>query len=137
MVFGGVGSWSLRRAAVPAAGGVYCRFDDWPPPEYLGKKRRSRDEINRAGDSGHPGGLLLGTALALMTEAGRSIFNPGIHGFGEVLYAVSSAANNSRQRLCRLSANFTFLELPAGVLHVCGRFGDHCAGVGDCRIAGE
>ncbi len=40
--------------------------------------------------------VLLGTALAMMTDAGRAgMFNHGPHGFSEVLYAVTSAANNN------------------------------------------
>ncbi len=47
--------------------------------------------------------VLMGAALAMMTDAGRSaMLNPGPHGFSEVLYAVSSAANKQRQRLCRI-----------------------------------
>lgn len=50
--------------------------------------------------------VLLGTALAMMTEAGRSgMANPGTHGFSEVLYAVSSAANNNGSAFAGLSAN--------------------------------
>jgi K+-transporting ATPase ATPase A chain len=47
--------------------------------------------------------------LAMMTEAGRSgMFNPGIHGFSEVLYAVSSAANNNGSAFAGLSAATPF-----------------------------
>lgn len=50
--------------------------------------------------------VLMGAALAMMTDAGRSaILNPGPHGFSEVLYAVSSAANNNGSAFAGLSAN--------------------------------
>lgn len=43
-----------------------------------------------------PALVLGGTALAMMTEAGRgAMLNPGAHGFSEVLYALSSASNNN------------------------------------------
>lgn len=50
--------------------------------------------------------VLMGAALAMMTDAGRSaMLNPGPHGFSEVLYAVSSAANNNGSAFAGLSAN--------------------------------
>jgi K+-transporting ATPase ATPase A chain len=40
--------------------------------------------------------VLTGTAIALMSEAGRAtIYNPSTHGFSEVLYAFSFAGNNN------------------------------------------
>ena len=71
-----------------------------------------------------PALVLLGTALALMTEAGRSgIFNPGIHGFSEVLYAVSSAANNNGSAFAGLSANSPFWNCLLAFCMFVGRFG--------------
>lgn len=71
-----------------------------------------------------PALVLLGTALALMTEAGRSgIFNHGIHGFSEVLYAVSSAANNNGSAFAGLSANSPFWNCLLAFCMFVGRFG--------------
>ena len=40
--------------------------------------------------------MLLGTALALMTDEGKAtVYNPEAHGYSEVLYAFSSASNNN------------------------------------------
>ncbi len=62
--------------------------------------------------------VLMGAALAMMTDARRSaMLNPGPHGLAEVLYAVSSAANNNGSAFA-VSAN-SVLELFTGVLHVC------------------
>ena len=61
---------------------------------------------------------------ALMTEAGHSgIFNPGIHGFSEVLYAVSSAANNNGSAFAGLSANSPFWNCLLAFCMFVGRFG--------------
>ncbi len=71
-----------------------------------------------------PALVLIGTALALMTDAGRSgIFNPGIHGFSEVLYAVSSAANNNGSAFAGLSANSPFWNCLLAFCMLVGRFG--------------
>src|SRR3546814_4477453 len=40
--------------------------------------------------------VLCGTAIAVMVDPGRAgIANPGAHGFSEILYAFTSAANNN------------------------------------------
>ncbi len=71
-----------------------------------------------------PALVLLGTALAMMTEAGRAgMFNPGIHGFSEVLYAVSSAANNNGSAFAGLSANSPFWNCLLAFCMFVGRFG--------------
>jgi K+-transporting ATPase ATPase A chain len=47
-----------------------------------------------------------------MTDAGRAgILNPGAHGFSEVLYAFSSAANNNGSAFAGLSANTPFYNV--------------------------
>ncbi len=66
-------------------------------PEYLGKKIDVREmKLTALAILVTPTLVLMGAALAMMTDAGRSaMLNPGPHGFSEVLYAVSSAANNN------------------------------------------
>ncbi len=94
-------------------------------PEYLGKKIDVREmKLTALAILVTPALVLLGTALALMTEAGRSgIFNPGIHGFSEVLYAVSSAANNNGSAFAGLSANSPFWNCLLAFCMFVGRFG--------------
>ena len=46
--------------------------------------------------------ILTFTALAVLTAAGQAgSFNPGPHGFSEILYAFTSATPEQWQRLCR------------------------------------
>ena len=67
--------------------------------------------------------MLLGTALAMMTEAGRAgMFNPGPHGFSEVLYAVTSAANNNGSAFAGLGANTPYYNTALGLAMLFGRF---------------
>ncbi|MEZ2968249.1 potassium-transporting ATPase subunit KdpA [Escherichia coli] len=70
------------------------------------------------------GMVLMGAALAMMTDAGRSaMLNPGPHGFSEVLYAVSSAANNNGSAFAGLSANSPFWNCLLAFCMFVGRFG--------------
>ena len=94
-------------------------------PEYLGKKIDVREmKMTAIAILVTPALVLLGTALALMTEAGRAgIYNPGIHGFSEVLYGVSSAANNNGSAFAGLGANTPFWNSLQAFCMFVGRFG--------------
>jgi hypothetical protein len=79
-------------------------------PEYLGKKIEAHEmKMTSIAILVTPLLVLVGTAIAVMTEAGRAgIANPGAHGFSEVLYAFTSAANNNGSAFAGLSANTPF-----------------------------
>ena len=93
-------------------------------PEYLGKKIDVREmKMTALAILVTPALVLTGSALALMTEAGRAaIFNPGSHGFSEVLYALSSAANNNGSAFAGLAASSPFWNLLLAVCMLLGRF---------------
>lgn len=124
VVFGGVGSGLYGMLmnvllAVFIAGLMIGRT-----PEYLGKKI-GVPEMKMAAIYIliTPSLVLLGTALAMMTDAGRAgMLNPGAHGFSEVLYAVSSAANNNGSAFAGLSANTPFWNILLAVAMLLGRF---------------
>lgn len=125
VVFGGVGSGLYGMLlfvllAVFIAGLMIGRT-----PEYLGKKIDVREmKMTALAILVTPLLVLLGTALAMMTEAGRAgMLNPGTHGFSEVLYAVSSAANNNGSAFAGLSANTPFWNCLLAVCMFAGRFG--------------
>jgi len=68
--------------------------------------------------------VLSGTAIALMLAVGKaSVFNPGAHGFSEVLYAFSSAGNNNGSAFGGLSANVPFYNFMLGVVMLLSRYG--------------
>ncbi|QYF73236.1 potassium-transporting ATPase subunit KdpA [Cryobacterium sp. PAMC25264] len=98
-------------------------------PEYLGKKIGPR-EIKLASlyILITPTLVLLGTALSFAIPAIRadvettSIWNPGLHGFSEVLYAFTSAANNNGSAFAGLTANTPWLNTALGVVMLLGRF---------------
>lgn len=125
VVFGGVGSGLYGMLlfvllAVFIAGLMIGRT-----PEFLGKKIDVREmKMTALAILVTPALVLIGTALAMMTDAGRSgMFNPGIHGFSEVLYAVSSAANNNGSAFGGLSANTPFWNCLLAFCMFFGRFG--------------
>ncbi|MCX3310671.1 potassium-transporting ATPase subunit KdpA [Pantoea vagans] len=125
VVFGGVGTGLYGMLlfvllAVFIAGLMIGRT-----PEFLGKKVDVWEmKMTALAILVTPALVLIGTALAMMTDAGRSAMaNPGIHGFSEVLYAVSSAANNNGSAFAGLSANTPFWNLLLAVCMLLGRFG--------------
>ncbi|WP_272682085.1 potassium-transporting ATPase subunit KdpA [Providencia sp. PROV129] len=125
VVFGGVGSGLYGMLlfvllAVFLAGLMIGRT-----PEYLGKKIEVREmKMVALAILVTPTLVLLGTTIALMTDAGRSgILNPGAHGFSEVLYAFSSAANNNGSAFAGLSANTPFYNVLLAIAMFIGRFG--------------
>ena len=94
-------------------------------PEYLGK----RIEIFEMKMAAvvilvTPLIALSGTAIAVMTPAGiAGVSNPGAHGFSEILYAFSSAANNNGSAFAGLSANTPFYNVMLAAAMWFGRFG--------------
>ena len=98
-------------------------------PEYLGKKIGPR-EIKLAAlyILVMPTLVLAGTALSFAIPGVReevestSIWNPGIHGMSEVLYAFTSAANNNGSAFAGLTANTPWLNTALGVVILLGRF---------------
>jgi K+-transporting ATPase ATPase A chain len=124
VVFGGVGSGLygmlvLAILAVFIAGLMIGRT-----PEYLGKKIESHEmKLTSVAILVTPLVVLLGTALAVVTTAGKAgIANPGPHGFSEILYALTSAGNNNGSAFAGLSANTPFYNTLLGLAMWFGRF---------------
>ncbi|MES1169904.1 MAG: potassium-transporting ATPase subunit KdpA, partial [Leifsonia sp.] len=98
-------------------------------PEYLGKKLGPR-EIKLASlyILTTPAIVLVGTGLSFAIPAVKadvektSILNPGLHGFSEVLYAFTSAANNNGSAFGGLTANTPWLNAALGTAMFLGRF---------------
>ena len=98
-------------------------------PEYLGKRIGPR-EIKLASlyILVTPFLVLAGTALSFAIPGVRedvettSIWNPGVHGLSEVLYAFTSASNNNGSAFAGLTANTPWLNTALGVAMLLGRF---------------
>ena len=125
VIFGGVGSglYGMLLFAILAvfiAGLMIGRT-----PEYLGKKIEAREmKMVAIAVLVTPLLVLLGTAIVVMSPAGRAgIGNPGPHGFSEMLYALSSVANNNGSAFAGLSVNTPFYNALLGAVMWLGRFG--------------
>lgn len=124
VVFGGVGSglYGMLMFAIVAvfvAGLMVGRT-----PEYLGKKIGAFEiKMAMLAILFPCGTVLVGTAVAVISSAGiATIFNPGPHGFSEVLYAFSSAGNNNGSAFAGLGANTPFYNGTLGAAMLIGRF---------------
>lgn len=93
-------------------------------PEYLGKKIQSFEMKMASIAILMPCiTVLIGTAVAVMTEAGRAgVLNPGAQGFSEILYAFTSAGNNNGSAFAGLTANTPFYNTALGICMLFGRF---------------
>jgi K+-transporting ATPase ATPase A chain len=124
VVYGGVGSGlygmlMFALTAVFISGLMVGRT-----PEYLGKKIEAYEmKMASLVILIPPVTVKLGTALAVATAVGRAgILNPGAHGFSEVLYAVSSAANNNGSAFAGLTASTPFYDLLLGFAMLLSRY---------------
>ncbi len=125
VVFGGVGSglYGMLIFAILAvfiAGLMIGRT-----PEYLGKKIEAYEmKMTSIAILVTPLLVLAGTAIAVMTDAGKAgIANPGAHGYSEILYAFTSAANNNGSAFGGISANTPFYNVMLAIAMWFGRFG--------------
>ncbi|MBP0997513.1 potassium-transporting ATPase subunit KdpA [Serratia fonticola] len=125
VVFGGVGSGLYGMLLFVLLTVFIAGLMIGRTPEYLGKKIDVYDmKMTALAILVTPTLVLLGTALAIATDAGRTgILNPGAHGFSEVLYAFSSAANNNGSAFAGLSVNTPFYNLLLALAMFVGRFG--------------
>jgi K+-transporting ATPase ATPase A chain len=124
VVFGGVGTglYTMLIYAVLAvfiAGLMIGRT-----PEYLGKKIQSYEmKMVSIALLITPLLILGGAAASVMLDAGKAgISFAGPHGFSQVIYAFSSAANNNGSAFAGLSANTPFYNILLSVVMWFGRF---------------
>jgi K+-transporting ATPase ATPase A chain len=123
VIFGGVGSGLYGMffyiiLAVFIAGLMVGRT-----PEWLGKKIEAR-EIKYAaiGALFVPTMVLTLTAIAIVTKSGlASVYNSGVHGFTETLYAYDSQSNNNGSAFAGYGATNFSAELGTVALYL-GRF---------------
>ena len=125
IIFGGVGSGLYGMLAFVIVAVFISGLMVGRTPEYLGKKIEAY-EMKMAS-------LMLlipillakvGTAIAVVTAAGlATIWNTGgPHGFSEVLYAFSSAANNNGSAFAGLGANNPFYNTALGICMFFARY---------------
>ena len=125
VIFGGVGSGLygmlvFALLAVFVAGLMIGRT-----PEYVGKKIESYEmKMVALAILLTPFLVLVGTSIGVLSPLGTAgIANPGPHGFSEILYAFSSAANNNGSAFAGLSVNTPFYNVLLAIAMWFGRFG--------------
>ncbi|WGS40996.1 potassium-transporting ATPase subunit KdpA [Burkholderia sp. JSH-S8] len=125
VVYGGVGSGLygmlvFALLAVFVAGLMIGRT-----PEYVGKKIEAYEmKMVSIVVLLTPLLVLVGTSIAVLAEAGKAgIANPGPHGFSEILYAFSSAANNNGSAFAGLTVGTPFYNWMTAIAMWFGRFG--------------
>ncbi len=124
IIYGGVGSGLYGMLAFVIVAVFVAGLMVGRTPEYLGKKIEAY-EMKMAS-------LMLlipivlakvGTAVAVAVPAGTAtIHNPGPHGFSEVLYAFSSAANNNGSAFAGLGVNNVFYNTALGICMFFARY---------------
>ena len=125
IIFGGVGSGLYGMIMFVVITVFLAGLMVGRTPEYLGKRIEAREVICAAVAVILPSlVVLIGTALSVTTEAGRSsLANAGPHGFSEALYAWASAANNNGSAFGGLNANTPFYNYGLSIAMLVGRFG--------------
>ncbi|GAA0381376.1 potassium-transporting ATPase subunit KdpA [Streptomyces blastmyceticus] len=93
-------------------------------PEYLGKKLGGREmKFASLYILTTPAVVLVGSGIAMALPGERAAMaNPGPHGFSEVLYAFTSAANNNGSAFAGLQANTVWYNTGLGLAMIFGRF---------------
>ncbi|MFF4650419.1 potassium-transporting ATPase subunit KdpA [Streptomyces sp. NPDC001380] len=93
-------------------------------PEYLGKKLGAREmKFASLYILTTPAVVLVGTGLAMALPGERAdMLNSGPHGFSEVLYAFTSAANNNGSAFAGLTVSTPWWNTALGLAMLVGRF---------------
>ncbi|NTU83920.1 MAG: potassium-transporting ATPase subunit KdpA [Chloroflexales bacterium] len=134
VIYGGVGSGLYGMLAFAIVAVFIAGLMVGRTPEYLGKKIESFEMKMASLVILIPCALVLGfTALAVATPWGKgtlydpsigytSIYNPGAHGFSEVLYAFGSMGNNNGSAFAGLGANNPFYNTTGGIAMLIARY---------------
>ncbi|GAA1076769.1 potassium-transporting ATPase subunit KdpA [Kitasatospora arboriphila] len=93
-------------------------------PEYLGKKLGGREmKFASLYILTTPAIVLVGTGVAMALPGERAgMLNSGPHGFSEVLYALTSAANNNGSAFAGITVNTPWYDTALGLAMAFGRF---------------
>ncbi|MCX5995177.1 MAG: potassium-transporting ATPase subunit KdpA [Chloroflexi bacterium] len=124
VVYGGVGSGLYGMLAFVIIAVFVAGLMIGRTPEYLGKKIESYEMKMASLMVLIPVLVVLfGTAISVLIPAGKAaVYNPGAHGFSEVLYAFSSAGNNNGSAFAGLGANTPYYNTILAFAMLLGRY---------------
>ena len=122
VIFGGPGSGLYGMLIYAIIGVFVASLMIGRAPEFVGK-RIEAFELKMASIAILMAPLLVlaGTALSVLCGP-QAVGNPGAHGFSEVLYAFSSAANNNGSAFAGISVNTPYYNVALGLAMWLGRF---------------
>jgi len=125
VVYGGIGSGLYGMLVFVIIAMFIAGLMVGRTPEYLGKKIEPQEMTLATIIILIPIFLILiSTAVAVLVDPGKTaVFNPGPHGFSEILYAFTSASQNNGSAFGGLSANSIFYNLMTAACMFIGRFG--------------
>jgi K+-transporting ATPase ATPase A chain len=124
VIYGGVGSGLYGMLAFVIVAVFVAGLMVGRTPEYLGKKIEAYEMKMASLILLIPVfTALVGTAIGVMSAAGKAtIYNPGPHGFTEVLYAFSSATGNNGSAFAGLGVNTPFYNTALGIIMFFARY---------------
>jgi K+-transporting ATPase ATPase A chain len=124
IIYGGVGSGLYGMLAFVIVAVFVAGLMVGRTPEYLGKKIEAYEMKMASLMILIPVLVVLaGTAVAVVTPGFKAtIFNPGIHGFSEALYAYSSAGNNNGSAFAGIGANTPYWNTGLGLAMLFARY---------------
>jgi K+-transporting ATPase ATPase A chain len=134
VIFGGVGSGLYGMLVFAIIAVFIAGLMVGRTPEYLGKKIEAYEMKMASLVILIPCAVvLITTAIAVVSDGGKgalyssdvaytSIYNPGAHGFSEVLYAFSSMGNNNGSAFAGLGANNPFYNTLGGLAMLIARY---------------
>ncbi len=124
VIYGGVGSGLYGMLAFVIVAVFVAGLMVGRTPEYLGKKIEAYEMKMASLILLIPVfTALVGTAIGVMTAVGKAtIYNPGPHGFTEVLYAFSSATANNGSAFAGLGVNTPFYNTALGIIMFFARY---------------
>jgi len=94
-------------------------------PEYLGKKIQAAEvKLVAIYILVMPAIVMIGVAISTFVRSvsNVSLFNPGAHGFSELLYTFTSAANNNGSAFAGVTANTAYMNNALAIVMLFGRF---------------
>jgi K+-transporting ATPase ATPase A chain len=124
VIYGGVGSGLYGMLAFVIVAVFVAGLMVGRTPEYLGKKIEAYEMKMASLILLIPVfTALVGTAIGVLSAAGRAtVWNPGPHGFSEILYAFSSASGNNGSAFAGLNVNTPFYNTALGVTMFFARY---------------
>lgn len=124
VIFGGVGSGLYGMLVLVIITVFISGLMVGRTPEFLGKKIEPYEmKMATLIVLLMPLIVLIMTAIAIMTPAGISaVFNPGVHGLSEILYAFTSMGNNNGSSFAGIRANTSFYNISGGIVMLMTRY---------------